>query len=126
MRALTSTIGALAVSPHSATTKCSSCAAKTPRAPFSLVLQPTNMHDAISANQKLAYQIPEACEAAGVCRSKLYQLIKSGQLPVRKLGKRTLILASDLKQLVESLPLGGGTARTPIKQKQKQSQPRAA
>ena len=84
------------------------------------------MHDAISANQKLAYQIPEACDAAVVCRSKLYQLIKSGQLPVRKLGKRTLILASDLKTLVEGLPLGNNpTAKTPLKQKQKQSQPRA-
>jgi excisionase family DNA binding protein len=77
------------------------------------------MHDAISAIQKLAYQIPEACEAAGVCRSKLYQLIKSGQLPVRKLGKRTLILASDLKALVEGLPPGGPTAKIPLKQKQK-------
>jgi excisionase family DNA binding protein len=85
------------------------------------------MNDAISAKHKreipdtwkLAYQIPEAVEATGLCRSNIYMLIKTGQLPIRKFGKRTLILADDLKTLMQGLPLGGPEAL--LKQKQKQS-----
>ncbi|CUW45481.1 hypothetical protein B3286c2_0598 [Brucella vulpis] len=41
----------------------------------------------------------------GIGRSTLYNLIKNGRLPVRKLAKRTLILRDDIDQFVASLPV---------------------
>jgi excisionase family DNA binding protein len=52
----------------------------------------------------LAYAIREACEASGIGRSSIYELLKSGALRARKHGKRTLILESDLRRWLEKLP----------------------
>jgi excisionase family DNA binding protein len=52
----------------------------------------------------LAYSVEETLAKLGIGRDKLYKIIKAKQLPARKLGKRTLILASDLNVFVESLP----------------------
>lgn len=40
---------------------------------------------------KLAYSVTEACIAIGIGRTRLYEEIKAGRIPVRKIGKRTLI-----------------------------------
>jgi excisionase family DNA binding protein len=53
---------------------------------------------------QLAYSILEACEAARIGRTNLYEVIRSGQLRVVKHGKRTLILADDLRAWLGSLP----------------------
>jgi excisionase family DNA binding protein len=53
---------------------------------------------------QLAYSILEACEAARIGRTNLYEVIRSGQLRAVKHGKRTLILADDLRAWLESLP----------------------
>jgi excisionase family DNA binding protein len=58
----------------------------------------TNMADA------LAYTIAEACAAARVGRTVLYELIRDGKLPARKCGRRTVVLADDLRRWIESLP----------------------
>lgn len=50
--------------------------------------------------------IAQTARFLGIGRSTLYNLIKEGRLPVRKLGKRTLILRDDLDQFVASLPKG--------------------
>ncbi len=52
----------------------------------------------------LAFTIREACEASGIGRTSIYELLKSGALRARKHGKRTLILQSDLRQWLEKLP----------------------
>ena len=52
----------------------------------------------------LAYTVDGASTASGACRSTLYVDMKSGKLPARKLGKRTLILAKDLERYLEGLP----------------------
>jgi excisionase family DNA binding protein len=52
----------------------------------------------------LAYSILEACEAARIGRTNLYEAIRSGELRAVKHGKRTLILADDLRRWLESLP----------------------
>ena len=51
--------------------------------------------------------IAQTARFLGIGRSTLYNLIKDGRLPVRKLGKRTLILRDDLDQFVAALPVKG-------------------
>jgi len=52
----------------------------------------------------LAHSIAEASARSGIGRTAIYELINSGQLPARKRGRRTLILAEDLQQFLASLP----------------------
>lgn len=51
-----------------------------------------------------AFSIPEAAKAAGISRTMLYRLIGDGSLHARKIGRRTVILAADLAQFLNSLP----------------------
>ncbi len=52
----------------------------------------------------LAYPIGDAERAAGVGKTTLFEAIRKGELPARKLGKKTLILATDLHAWLERLP----------------------
>jgi excisionase family DNA binding protein len=54
--------------------------------------------------EQLALTIPEACAAARVGKTVLYQAISSGALRARKRGRRTLVLPVDLREWVERLP----------------------
>jgi excisionase family DNA binding protein len=56
---------------------------------------------------RLAVSVAEVMALTGICRDKVYQLIRSGQLPARKLGKRTLITAEDLQAFLRALPTNG-------------------
>jgi excisionase family DNA binding protein len=48
--------------------------------------------------------ITEACAMAGIGRTRLYAAIAAGDLLARKFGKRRIILRSDLRQFLQSLP----------------------
>jgi excisionase family DNA binding protein len=48
--------------------------------------------------------ITQACAIAGIGRSKLYQAIKERRLKARKFGARTIILRTDLRRFLASLP----------------------
>lgn len=48
----------------------------------------------------LLYSVPAACaRLGGVGRSWLYEQMKAGRVRVRKLGRRTMLLAEDVDRL---------------------------
>ena len=53
---------------------------------------------------RLAYTIAEATEAAATGKTALYEALGSGELPAHKRGRRTLILAADLRDWLQRLP----------------------
>jgi excisionase family DNA binding protein len=55
-------------------------------------------------NPAVVVSIPEACAIARIGKTRLYELINSGELPARKMGNRTLIIHSDLVKYLQSLP----------------------
>jgi excisionase family DNA binding protein len=62
------------------------------------------MNQTVSTIQREGLSISEACAAAGIGRTKLYQAITAGNLKARKCGKRTLVLRDDLRDFLASLP----------------------
>jgi excisionase family DNA binding protein len=52
----------------------------------------------------LAYTIAEACAATRTGRTALYEAINSGQLRAVKRGRRTLVLADDLRSWLSRFP----------------------
>lgn len=53
--------------------------------------------------ENLTLSITEVQRQTGLGRTKLYEILKSGELPARKLGRRTLILKSDLENFLANL-----------------------
>jgi excisionase family DNA binding protein len=51
-------------------------------------------------SEPLAYSIKDACRVSTLGRTRLYQLISEGKLEARKIGKRTLIPAASLRNLI--------------------------
>ncbi len=51
--------------------------------------------------EPIAVRIPEAMRLTGIGRSKLYELIASGEIETAKIGTCTLITTASLRQLIE-------------------------
>jgi excisionase family DNA binding protein len=59
--------------------------------------------------QRLTCTINEACEATGLGRTKLYELIGAGQIATTGVGRRRLVLVSSLQALLDvNPPVAGG------------------
>ncbi len=54
-----------------------------------------------------ALSVKEACKYISLGRTSFYKLVKGGQIPARKWGCRTIVLADELDQALESLPRAG-------------------
>lgn len=54
--------------------------------------------------------VPYVVEYSGLSRSRIYELLKRGELPARKAGRRTLISLADVDQYLASLPTYQGEA----------------
>lgn len=52
----------------------------------------------------LVHSISEACSLTRTGRTSIYKAIKDGELRALKRGRRTLILAEDLRRWLETLP----------------------
>lgn len=49
----------------------------------------------------LTVRVPKAVELTGLSRTKLYELIKSNEIEIIKVGSSTLIVVASLHQFVE-------------------------
>jgi excisionase family DNA binding protein len=56
---------------------------------------------AIPFAQRLSCTVTEACEATGLGRTKLYELIGEGQLHTTTIGRRRLVIVQSLCALLE-------------------------
>lgn len=50
---------------------------------------------------KIAYSVREASGLIGIGKTKLYEMIKSSEVPVVRIGGRTLVRHCDLEVLLE-------------------------
>ena len=62
------------------------------------------MKPTISMSPCDAMSVTEACDLTGVGRTSLYEAMNSGMLRAKKLGRKTIILRSDLQKFLDSLP----------------------
>ena len=58
----------------------------------------------LEKTMELAISINEAARRAGVGRSSIYEAAKRGEISIKKRGRKSLILVSDLANWVNSLP----------------------
>lgn len=54
------------------------------------------------AVEPISVRIPEAGRLTGLSRSRLYELMKSGDIEFAKVGSSTLILVDSLRRFIES------------------------
>jgi hypothetical protein len=53
---------------------------------------------------QLAYTIPQAVQVAAVSRTELYRAAQRAEIVFHKRGRRTIVLADELRRWVQSLP----------------------
>ena len=83
-------------------------------------------HSGLSTNvQSPTLSIPQAGKFIGCGRSLIYSLIGSGDLPARKLGRRTVVLRRDAEALLERLPLASVTVTPRVETLPRAACPRA-
>ncbi len=58
----------------------------------------------------IALSIEKACELCSVGRTKFYELLKKKMIPARKIGRRTVVLRSELEKALKTFPRAGRAA----------------
>ena len=58
--------------------------------------------------QRLTMSVEEASEALGISRSLAYELVRGGEIPSLRLGRRVVVPARALEDLVEHASEAGG------------------
>ena len=53
---------------------------------------------------RAAFSVPEIQVQLGICRDRVYGLIREGKLKARKVGRRTLVTSADLQEFLQTLP----------------------
>lgn len=53
-------------------------------------------------SERLSVRIPVAVELTGISRSKLYELIRTGQVAIVKVGAATVIPMESLRQFIDA------------------------
>lgn len=53
---------------------------------------------------QLAYRVKDAARLMGVGRSKVFELIREGHLPARKVGGATVVLRADIVAFLNGAP----------------------
>jgi excisionase family DNA binding protein len=53
--------------------------------------------------KKISFTVKQTCALIGVGKTKLYEILGSGELPAKKCGNRTLILKADLEKFLSNL-----------------------
>ncbi|ANC80067.1 MULTISPECIES: helix-turn-helix domain-containing protein [Pseudomonas] len=59
------------------------------------------------AIQPLSVGIEEAARSLGIARSMMYEMVGKGEIQSFKIGRRRLILASELKSFIERVAQDG-------------------
>lgn len=65
---------------------------------------PSRPYDGETMTLPLAYSIAETCVVARCSRTTVYEQIHSGKLRAVKRGRRTIVLADDLRAWLDALP----------------------
>ena len=55
----------------------------------------------------VAYSVSDVLKLIGISRTKFYELVGTGEIKVRKIGNRSIILARDLDAFLDALPTMG-------------------
>ena len=56
----------------------------------------------LSPSDLISVRIPDAVRITGLSRSRIYQLIGSGDIEAAKVGRQTLVLVTSLKALLHA------------------------
>ena len=59
--------------------------------------------DPTSSSARLALSVSEFCDTCSISRSLFYQEVKAGRILILKVGKRTLIAATEAHRWLNSL-----------------------
>ena len=55
----------------------------------------------------VAYSVADVLKVVGISRTKFYELAGNGEIKVRKLGSRSIVLREDLDEFLRGLPILG-------------------
>jgi excisionase family DNA binding protein len=59
---------------------------------------------AIELDTQMAYSIKQIAKLTTICRSKIFEAIKNGELKAFKVGSRTISTPEEVKKWIEGMP----------------------